>query len=68
LLFDENLSAKLLGHLHDLFPGSENALLNGLQKQTDSAIWSYAKSNNFMIVTTDRDFTAMLQHLGTLQK
>lgn len=64
LLFDENLSPKLLGQLQDLFPGSENALLNGLAQQGDQAIWSHAKVDDFTIVTTDRDFSIILNRLG----
>jgi predicted nuclease of predicted toxin-antitoxin system len=64
LLFDENLSPKLLVQIADLFPDSENALLNGLAKQGDAAIWEYARTHRFMIVTTDRDFRALLDRWG----
>ncbi|MBV9267408.1 MAG: DUF5615 family PIN-like protein [Acidobacteriaceae bacterium] len=64
LLFDENLSPKLLAQIADLFPNCENALLNGLAQRGDSAIWEYARANQLTIVTTDQDFRTLLQQWG----
>jgi predicted nuclease of predicted toxin-antitoxin system len=68
LLFDENLSPKLVAQIADLFPNCENALLNGLAQRGDSAIWEYARANRLTIVTTDQDFRTLLEHWGHPRK
>lgn len=42
LLFDQNLSSALVGHLADLFPGSTHVKSLGMMSADDVAIWSYA--------------------------
>jgi predicted nuclease of predicted toxin-antitoxin system len=56
LLFDENLSAALIGRISDLWPGSEQIVVLGLQSASDTLVWDYAKSKRLTIVTKDRDF------------
>lgn len=56
LLFDENLSFKLCTRLGDLFPGSDQVRLAGLAKADDSAIWRYAGTNGFTLISLDADF------------
>ena len=57
LLFDANLSPKLVGRLVELFPNSVHVFDTGLPRFTsDPAIWEYAKRNGFVIVTADSDF------------
>ena len=56
LLFDQNLSFKLCRQLADLFPGSSQVRLLGMQEADDHAIWDYAKANGFIIVSHDSDF------------
>ncbi len=63
LLFDESLSPKLVLLLHDLFPGSESALLNGLARAGDRRILEYAAAHGFILVSTDRDFERLLQQI-----
>lgn len=43
LLFDHNLSHKLLRRLADLFPDSTQTRLIGLAEAPDSAVWDYAQ-------------------------
>jgi predicted nuclease of predicted toxin-antitoxin system len=65
LLFDENLSRKLVPLLHDLFPGSAHVTLVGLGPSArDRDIWNYAQENNFAIVTADSDFLFLANTLG----
>jgi len=64
LLFDENLSFKLCRQLNDLFPGSSQVHLLGLERADDRAIWNYAKANGFILVTFDADFVDMAGLLG----
>ena len=56
LLFDQNLSPKLVKRLFDLFPNSDHLDLLGLGTAEDSLVWRYAKDNNFVVVTKDADF------------
>ena len=56
LLFDHNLSHKLVGRLSGIFPGSEHVRNVGLREATDHAVWEYAKAGDFAIVSKDEDF------------
>jgi predicted nuclease of predicted toxin-antitoxin system len=64
LLFDQNLSFKLVRALSDLFPESTQVRLVGLAEASDRAIWDYAKRNGFIIVTLDSDFAEMAALMG----
>lgn len=64
LLFDENLSFKLCRQLNDLFPGSSQVRLDGLERADDRAIWDHAKENGYVLVTLDADFVDMAGLLG----
>lgn len=59
LLFDQNLSFKLCARLADVFPGSDQVRRLGLDQAVDTAIWQFAKTNSFIIVTQDSDFADM---------
>jgi predicted nuclease of predicted toxin-antitoxin system len=56
LLLDENLSPQLIDLLSDLYPGSAHVHQCGLGSTDDAAIWEYAKTNGFTIVSKDSDF------------
>ena len=56
LLFDQNLSYKLVDRLADIFSGSEHVQMCNLNEMDDFQIWAYAKENGFTIVTQDSDF------------
>jgi predicted nuclease of predicted toxin-antitoxin system len=56
LLFDQNISPRLIPWLADLFPGSAHVRDFGLQKADDDAIWSLARQQDFTIVSKDSDF------------
>ena len=45
LLFDENLSHKLVRLLDDLFPNSVHVRDIGLQAADDPHVWDHAKGN-----------------------
>ena len=51
LLFDENLSRRLVKDLADLYPGSEQVVRLGLERSDDGAIWALAKPKGYTIVT-----------------
>jgi predicted nuclease of predicted toxin-antitoxin system len=56
LLFDQNLSFRLVEALKGQYPGSTHVRLLGMERADDTAIWHYAKDNGFVIVTRDADF------------
>ncbi|MDE0098305.1 MAG: DUF5615 family PIN-like protein [Truepera sp.] len=56
LLFDENLSPRLVAGLSDVFPGSVHVRDVGLSRATDAAIWGYARDHGLTIVSKDSDF------------
>jgi predicted nuclease of predicted toxin-antitoxin system len=55
LLFDENLSHKLVELLVDIFPNSVHVRTVGLKTAVDRLVWEYAKRNDLMIVSKDSD-------------
>jgi len=56
LLFDANLSHRLVQMVADLFPDSIHVRNAMLAKASDDTIWQYAKEHNFIIVSKDIDF------------
>lgn len=71
LLFDQNLSRKLVTRLADIFPNASHVQLHGLAEKTDTEIWDFAKLNDFCIVTSmiatkQKDFVHPLQWFFTV--
>ena len=64
LLFDHNLSPRLVRLLEDVYPGCVHVLTLEMDKASDSEIWEYAKSEGFTIVTKDTDFQQRSFMLG----
>ena len=56
LLFDQNISFRILKKLPEAFPGSSHVKTEGLMNATDLEIWEYAKHHQFVIVSQDSDF------------
>jgi predicted nuclease of predicted toxin-antitoxin system len=56
LLFDHNLSYKLVGRLADLFPDSAHVRNLNLHEADDHTVWEYACAHGFAIVSKDEDF------------
>jgi predicted nuclease of predicted toxin-antitoxin system len=56
LLFDQNISFRILRLLPEIFSDCQQVRTVGLQNCNDAAIWQFAKQNNFTIVTFDADF------------
>lgn len=65
LLFDANLSPKLVARLEERFPGSLHVFETGLARNTsDEMIWDFAAGHGLTIVTTDSDFLDLAKSLG----
>jgi predicted nuclease of predicted toxin-antitoxin system len=57
ILFDQNISPRLVLRLADIYPLASHVSLAGLDRATDDEVWAYAEANNFVIVTKDADFS-----------
>jgi predicted nuclease of predicted toxin-antitoxin system len=56
LLFDQNLSRRLVGELEQQFPDSVHVASVGLDTATDREIWDFAAEHDYVIVSKDSDF------------
>jgi predicted nuclease of predicted toxin-antitoxin system len=56
LLFDENISDRLVGLLSDEFPDSSHVRAIHLRGASDRKIWDFARAHGFAIVSKDTDF------------
>ncbi len=56
LLFDQNLSHRLIEMLQHEYPASQHVRDVGLGTASDEAVWGYAAQHGFTIVTKDSDF------------
>lgn len=68
LLFDQNLSARLIGMLVDAYPDSDHVRLLGMSTDDDEAIWRYADLHAFIIVSKDTDFFHRSMRFGSPPK
>jgi predicted nuclease of predicted toxin-antitoxin system len=57
LLFDQNLSPRLIERLTDIYPNSVHVFSLGLGDAIDIDIWQYAHDHDYIIVTKDADFS-----------
>ena len=64
LLFDENLSRKLVTRLADLYPQSAHVVEYELLQVPDLQIWEFAKANGYVLVSTDLDFYELATSIG----
>ena len=56
LLFDENLSPRLVELLAADFSDCTHIELLGMRGAADAAVWNYARENGYTIVSKDNDF------------
>ncbi len=68
LLFDENLSRKLVARLADLFPGSTHVAFENLLQRPDLEVWQFARARGFAVVSADADFYQIAATLGAPPK
>ena len=68
LLFDQNISFRLIKLIIDIFPDSKQVRELGLENSTDIEIFDFAKRNDFTIVTFDSDFCDINIIRASLQK
>jgi len=68
LLFDQNISPKILKKLPDDFTECKQIRFVGLENASDFEIFEYAKTNGFAVVTFDSDFVDLNALRGTPPK
>jgi len=59
LLFDQNLSHRLVEGLSKAFSGSVHVRDVGLEAASDQAVWEFARTGGYVIVSKDSDFHQM---------
>ncbi len=64
LLFDQNLSPRLINRLSDLYPDSNHVYPLGIDRVPDKEVWEYGRREGFLIVTKDADFSDLCMMLG----
>lgn len=56
LLFDQNISPKIVKQVETDFPDSKQVRHVGLEDASDTTIFDYAKKHGYSVVTFDSDF------------
>lgn len=56
ILFDQNISYRLIKSIKNRFPEAASIRELGLENATDIQIWDFAHKNGYSIVTFDADF------------
>jgi predicted nuclease of predicted toxin-antitoxin system len=64
LLFDHNLSPRLVDELRDTFPDASHVVSIGLDRALDQQVWQYAKEHDYTLVSKDADFNHLVTLLG----
>lgn len=64
LLFDQNLSPRLVKRLEAEYSDSVHVSQVGLERATDREVWDYARMHDCIIVTKDSDFNDTSVLLG----
>jgi predicted nuclease of predicted toxin-antitoxin system len=64
LLFDQNISFRIINRISDIFPDSKQVRELGLENSKDVQIFEFAKKNNYTIVTFDSDFCDLVTIRG----
>lgn len=64
LLFDQNLSPRLVSIFAESFIGSKHLMDLNLEIANDSIVWEFTKKEGFTIVTKDNDFNNLVAFFG----
>ena len=64
LLFDQNLSHRLVRQLAAEFPGSLHVRDAGMESAADPLVWEFAAKQEFVIVSKETDFQQRAVLLG----
>ncbi len=56
LLFDQNISFRIIKKVNHLYTGCKQVNQVGLENAEDLKVWRFARKENYTIVTFDSDF------------
>jgi len=56
LLFDQNISFRIISKIETSFPEAKQVRQLGIENYSDIEIWEFAKKEGYTIVTFDADF------------
>jgi predicted nuclease of predicted toxin-antitoxin system len=59
LLFDQNISPRLVQELADIYPNSVHVSTIAMGRAFDIEIWQYAHDHDYVIITKDADFSEL---------
>ena len=68
LLFDQNLSPRLVRMLSDVYPEFSHVYDLGMDRASDTEVWNYAAEHGYAIVSKDADFHQRSLLLGAPPK
>lgn len=68
LLFDNNISHRVIPRIADIFPDATHVMTEELDEASDTEVWEFAKQYRYTIVTKDSDFNDMAVFKGTPPK
>lgn len=68
LLFDHNLSPRLVRLLSDVYPECPHLRELGIDRSSDTEVWNYAVEHGYTIVSKDSDFYQRSLLLGAPPK
>lgn len=64
LLFDQNISFRVVNKLRPIFPNCGQVRNLNLENKSDREIWNFAKNEQYTIVTFDADFYDLVTLFG----
>jgi predicted nuclease of predicted toxin-antitoxin system len=64
LLFDNNLSPRLILALQDIYNDCSHVVRHHLETASDEEVWQFAHQNGYCLVTKDADFNDLLMNKG----
>ena len=64
LLFDQNISFRVVNKLQPTFPGCRQVRELNLEEKSDREIWNFANNEEYTIVTFDADFYDLVTLYG----
>jgi len=53
LLFDNNISHRVIARILDIFPDANHVMLENLDEVSDTKVWMHARSHNYTILIKD---------------
>ena len=68
LLFDNNISHRVIARISDIFPNANHVMLESLDESTDREVWRFARQNGYTIVTKYSDFNDLAIYHGSPPK